>query len=162
MIFLQDTDHNREKSFFLAANLKQRIFEQTLFIHYPFHSFYKQILNFPESIIIFLFPNYHFYISKRNIKSTFSMEPQTVSTEKEIEDSVLNDSILNHGKTTNSYSDFDFSMTFLVQTWKLFSQRYKPLFFCISITKTIDTYEWRYEWSRFIFRTRRIHTHSRT
>lgn len=63
MIFLQDIDHNREKSFFLAANLKQRIFEQTLFIHYPFHSFYKQILNFPESIIIFLFPNYHFYIS---------------------------------------------------------------------------------------------------
>lgn len=44
------------------------------------------------------------------------MEPQTISTEKEIEDSVLNDSILNHGKTTISYSDFDFSMTFLVQT----------------------------------------------
>ena len=44
------------------------------------------------------------------------MEPQTVSTEKEIEDSVLNNSILNHGKTTNLYSDFDFSMTFLVQT----------------------------------------------
>ena len=44
------------------------------------------------------------------------MESQNKSTEKEIEDSVLNDSILNHGKMTNLYSDFDFSMTFLVQT----------------------------------------------